>query len=38
MPSFRTISYEAPPPRQKGIMVDNVSELVGTLKERGLLT
>jgi electron transfer flavoprotein beta subunit len=38
VPCFRTVSYEAPPPRQKGIMVNNVSELVGTLKERGFLT
>ena len=37
-PCFRTIGYEAPPARQKGIMVNDVSELVATLKEKGLLT
>ena len=37
-PCFRTIGYEAPPARQKGVMVNNVSELVGTLKDKGLLT
>lgn len=37
-PSFRTIGYEAAPARQKGIMVNDVSELVGALKEKGLLT
>ncbi|HUD97776.1 MAG TPA: electron transfer flavoprotein subunit beta/FixA family protein [Woeseiaceae bacterium] len=31
------ISYEAPPQRQRGVMVENVAELVSALKMRGLL-
>jgi len=30
-------NYESPQPRQKGIMVENVDELVAQLKERGLV-
>jgi electron transfer flavoprotein beta subunit len=37
-PSFRTIGYEAPPARQKGVMVDDAAALIGALKEKGLLT
>ena len=37
-PSFRTISYEAPPARQKGVMVNDVPALIEALKEKGLLT
>ena len=37
-PCFRTIGYEAPPARQKGVMVDDVAGLIGALKEKGLLT
>jgi electron transfer flavoprotein beta subunit len=37
-PSFRTIQYESPPARQKGVMVNDVFELVGALKEKGLMT
>jgi electron transfer flavoprotein beta subunit len=31
------ISYEAPPQRQRGVMVENVAELVSALKRKGLL-
>ncbi len=31
------VSYEPPPQRQRGIMVENVSELVAALKNKGLL-
>jgi electron transfer flavoprotein beta subunit len=31
------LSYEAPPQRQRGVMVENVAELVSALKRKGLL-
>jgi electron transfer flavoprotein beta subunit len=31
------LSYEAPPQRQRGVMVENVEELVSALKRKGLL-
>jgi electron transfer flavoprotein beta subunit len=34
---FRTLKYEPPASRQKGIMVKDVSELVSELKHRGLV-
>jgi electron transfer flavoprotein beta subunit len=36
-PCFRTIGYEAPPARQKGVMVDDSAGLIEALKEKGLL-
>jgi len=37
-PVLRVIRYEAPPVRSKGGMVKSVDELVGALRDRGLLT
>jgi electron transfer flavoprotein beta subunit len=34
---FKTLNYEPPPARQKGIMVKDVAELVNTLKQKGLI-
>jgi electron transfer flavoprotein beta subunit len=34
---FRTLKYEPPAPRQKGIMVKDVAELVSALKQKGLV-
>jgi electron transfer flavoprotein beta subunit len=36
-PQFRTIKYEPPAVRQKGVMVKDVPELVAALKQKGLL-
>lgn len=36
-PQFNTLNYAPPPPRQKGIMVKDVAELVATLKQKGLI-
>jgi electron transfer flavoprotein beta subunit len=37
-PGFRTLGHEAPPGRQKGIMVDDVAALIAAVKDKGLLT
>jgi electron transfer flavoprotein beta subunit len=34
---FKTVKYEPPPTRQKGIMVKDVAELVAQLKQKGLV-
>ena len=36
-PVLRVIRYEAPAGRSRGVMVKNVDELVGALRDRGLL-
>ncbi len=36
-PQFKVTHYAPPPPRQKGIMVKDVGELVATLKQKGLI-
>jgi electron transfer flavoprotein beta subunit len=36
-PSFENIRVEAPPERQKGVMVNDVAELVDALKQKGFL-
>ncbi len=36
-PAFKTLKVDAPPSRQKGIMVKDVAELVGVLKQKGLI-
>ncbi len=36
-PSLAITAYEAPQPRQKGVMVENVDELIALLKEKGLV-
>jgi electron transfer flavoprotein beta subunit len=36
-PAFRTVKVDPPPSRQKGIMVKDVAELVGVLKQKGLV-
>ena len=36
-PQFKTVKYEAPATRQKGVMVKDVAELVAALKQKGLL-
>jgi electron transfer flavoprotein beta subunit len=35
--TFKTVKVEAPPSRSKGIMVKDVAELVGALKQKGLV-
>jgi electron transfer flavoprotein beta subunit len=35
--AFKTVKIEPPPTRQKGIMVKDVAELVGVLKQKGLI-
>jgi electron transfer flavoprotein beta subunit len=35
--AFKTIKVDPPPTRQKGIMVKDVAELVGVLKQKGLI-
>ena len=35
-PQLKTLKFEAPPQRQKGIMVKDAAELVAALKQRGL--
>ena len=35
--AIRTVAFEAPQARQKGVMVNDVAELVATLKDKGLL-
>jgi electron transfer flavoprotein beta subunit len=35
--AFRTVKVEPPPARSKGIMVKDVAELVGALKQKGLV-
>ena len=35
-PQFDTGQYAAPEPRSKGVMVDSVDALIGTLREKGL--
>jgi electron transfer flavoprotein beta subunit len=35
--AFRTVKVDPPPSRQKGIMVKDVAELVGVLKQKGLV-
>jgi len=37
-PSFESIRVEAPTERQKGVIVNDVAELVDALKQKGLLT
>ncbi|MDH3511547.1 MAG: electron transfer flavoprotein subunit beta/FixA family protein [Gammaproteobacteria bacterium] len=37
-PSFENTNVEAPPERKKGVMVNDVGELVEALKQKGLLT
>ncbi len=36
-PAFKTVKVDPPPTRQKGIMVKDVAELVGVLKQKGLI-
>jgi len=36
-PAFKTLKVDPPPSRQKGIMVKDVAELVGVLKQKGLI-
>ncbi len=36
-PLLRVTKYESPPSRSRGVMVKNVDELVGALRDRGLL-
>ncbi len=36
-PQFKVSQYAPPPPRQKGIMVKDVSELVAALKQKGVI-
>jgi len=36
-PAFQTVKVEPPPQRQKGIMVKDTAELVGALKQKGLI-
>ena len=36
-PQFKTLKYEPPAARQKGIMVKDVAELVAALKQKGLM-
>jgi electron transfer flavoprotein beta subunit len=36
-PQFKTVKYEAPSSRQKGVIVKDVSELVAALKQKGLI-
>jgi electron transfer flavoprotein beta subunit len=36
-PAFKTVKVDPPPSRQKGIMVKDVAELVGVLKQKGLI-
>ncbi len=36
--AIEVLSYEPPQPRQKGIMVESVDELVNVLKEKGLVS
>jgi electron transfer flavoprotein beta subunit len=36
-PQFKTLKYEPPAARQKGVMVKDVAELVDTLKKKGLI-
>jgi electron transfer flavoprotein beta subunit len=35
--AFKTVKVEPPPSRQKGILVKDVAELVGVLKQKGLI-
>ncbi len=35
--AFKTVKVDPPPSRQKGIMVKDVAELVGVLKQKGLI-
>jgi electron transfer flavoprotein beta subunit len=35
--AFRTVKVDPPPSRQKGIIVKDVAELVGVLKQKGLV-
>ena len=34
---LKTLTYEPPPKRSKGVMVKDVAELVAALKQKGLL-
>ena len=36
LPVLKVVKYEAPPQRQKGIMVKDAAELVAALRQRGL--
>jgi electron transfer flavoprotein beta subunit len=36
-PQFKTTKYEPPAARSKGVMVKDVGELVGALKQKGLV-
>lgn len=36
-PQFKTLKFEPPAPRQKGVMVKDAHELVAALKQRGLI-
>jgi electron transfer flavoprotein beta subunit len=36
-PRLRTVHHEPPAPRQKGVMVKDVEQLMGALRERGVL-
>ncbi len=36
-PSIKVLNVSAPPPRQSGVMLDDASQLVSSLKEKGLL-
>ena len=35
--TFETVKVDPPPSRQKGIIVKDVAELVGVLKQKGLV-
>jgi electron transfer flavoprotein beta subunit len=36
-PALRAVKFAAPPARSRGVMVKDVSELLGALKQRGVL-
>ena len=36
-PSIKVLNVSAPPPRQSGVMLEDASQLVSSLKEKGLL-
>ena len=36
-PTVKVLNVSAPPPRQSGVMLNEASELVAALKEKGLL-
>jgi electron transfer flavoprotein alpha/beta subunit len=36
-PVLKTVKYEPPPQRQKGVMVKDAAELVAALRQKGLV-